>query len=129
MKTFAKLLIAAGIAVLPAAPALAANACNNPGSDFDQVYCYTKLFMVADADLNAAYKKLAAKLNKGSRAALKSSEVAWIKSRNQSCAENRGNEIVVNLNCTVDQTAARTNWLAERSRECSASSCKSEKFE
>ena len=49
MKTFAKILLAAGIAALPAAPAFAASACSNPNSDFDQVYCYTKLFIQADS--------------------------------------------------------------------------------
>jgi len=109
--------------------ALAANACSNPSSDFDQVYCYTKLFMQADADLNASYKNLLPKLNNEGRAALRKSEVAWIKQRNGKCAESRGGDVLVNLECTVEQTVSRTNWLNDRVRECTASGCMNEKLQ
>ena len=128
MKTFAKILLAAGIAALPVAPALAASACSNPNTDFDQVYCYTKLFIQADADLNVVYKNLVAKLNADGRAALKKSELAWIKTRNGKCTESRSNDILVDLDCTVEQTVSRTNWLNDRLRECSASGCMNEKL-
>jgi len=128
MKTFAKILLAAGIAALPAAPAFAASACSNPNTDFDQVYCYTKLFIQADADLNVAYKNLVAKLNADGRAALKQGELAWIKTRNGKCTETRSNDILVDLDCSVAQTVSRTNWLNDRLRECSASGCMNEKL-
>ncbi len=127
MKFLARLLTATACA-LGAGSAMAANGCKNPNTDFDQVYCYTKLFTQADADLNTAYGNLRKKLDKDGQAMLKTSELAWIKQRNGQCAENRGSEILVNLDCTVDQTTARTNWLNDRLRECTAAACQNDKL-
>jgi uncharacterized protein YecT (DUF1311 family) len=129
MKTTLKLLLAATTLALPMTSALAASACSNPSSDFDQVYCYAKLFMQADTDLNVAYKNLVSKLNPDGRAALKKSELAWIKTRNGQCTETRASDILVNLDCTVEQTVSRTHWLGDRLRECSASGCMNEKLQ
>ncbi|HEY4374841.1 MAG TPA: lysozyme inhibitor LprI family protein [Burkholderiales bacterium] len=128
MKIRSQLLIAAAALALPMASAFAANGCKAPNSDFDQVYCYSKLFMQADADLNKVYGDLRKKLDKEGQNLLKTSELAWIKERNGKCAENRGTEILVNLDCTVDQTTQRTNWLSDRLRECTAAACKNEKL-
>lgn len=129
MKIRSQLLLAAAVLALPAGSAFAANGCKNPNSDFDVVYCYSKLYMQADADLNKVYGDLRKKLDKDGQAMLKTSELAWIKQRNAQCAENRGTEILVNLDCTVDQTTQRTNWLSDRLRECTAAACKNEKLQ
>jgi len=128
MRKLAQLLLAGAALALPMTSALAANACSNPSSDFDQVYCLSKLYMQADTDLNTAYKQLLPKLDNEGRAALRKSELAWIKQRNGQCAEKRGDDILVNLDCTVAQTVARTNWLGDRLRECGAAGCMNEKL-
>ena len=129
MKKRTQFLLVAAALALPMGSALAASGCKNPNTDFDQVYCYTKLFIQADADLNTAYGNLRKKLDKDGQSKLKTSELAWIKQRNGACAENRGSEILVNLDCTVDQTTARTNWLNDRLRECTATACMNEKLQ
>jgi uncharacterized protein YecT (DUF1311 family) len=128
MKFATKLLLAAGIAAMPFASAFAANGCKNPNTDFDQVYCYTKLYTQADADLNTAYKSLVGKLDAAGRSALKTSELAWIKQRNAACTQTQNGDILVNLDCTVDQTTQRTNWINDRVRECTASACMIDKL-
>ncbi|HEX4330338.1 MAG TPA: lysozyme inhibitor LprI family protein [Burkholderiales bacterium] len=129
MKFRTQLLLAAATLALPMSAAFAANGCTAPNSDFDQVYCYSKLYMQADADLNKVYGDLRKKLDKDGQAKLKATELAWIKQRNGKCAENRGTEILVNLDCTVDETTKRTNWLSDRLRECTAAACKNEKIQ
>jgi len=130
MKIRSQLLLALAVCAVPAGSAFAAvDGCKNPNSDFDQVYCYTKLFIQTDADLNKVYGELRKKLDKDGQTKLRTSELAWIKQRNGKCAENRGTEILVNLDCTVDETAARTNWLSDRLRECTAAACKNEKIQ
>ena len=45
--------------------------CEDPTNAFDDVYCYSKLYIEADGDLNKAYGELSKLLSKDEKATLK----------------------------------------------------------
>ena len=118
--------LVAGLALQLSAQAQAD--CANTMTDFDDVYCYAKEYIAADDDLNAAYKTLTGKLNADEKAALKKSQLAWMKTRNDECGETSSDGYAVSLSCAIDFTATRTQFLADRTAECDAGKCDAAKL-
>ena len=124
------LILALGISapVLPtavaAAPARTAS-CDNPRTDFDNLYCERKVFMQADSDLNLVYNRLRARLNPTDKKTLLTAQRGWIRERDNECGATDDNTIRVDIECAKTKTIARTNWLNDRLRECTSSGCRS----
>ncbi|PZA07887.1 MULTISPECIES: lysozyme inhibitor LprI family protein [unclassified Meiothermus] len=97
--------------------------CDNPGTDFDYVYCAIQLYQQADKDLNKVYKQLVGKLDAEGRSILRTSQLAWIRQRNQRCTEVAGDARLVNLDCALRMTTQRTDFLKARIRECNSTGC------
>lgn len=114
------------IACVLVAPAWAD--CEKTKTDYDVVYCSTRLYLQADKELNEAYKKLAGKLDPEGKAILKEGQLAWIKTRNKNCSETRGNEILLDMDCATNTTVERTRFLDDRYRECASSTCMNSKL-
>lgn len=108
--------------------AFANSACDKPRNDFDGLYCLNKVYQEADAELNANYKKLMAKLDATGSAALKKGQLAWISERNSSCSRREGDGFFVNLDCATNQTISRAQFLQDRYRECVSSGCQNSKL-
>jgi uncharacterized protein YecT (DUF1311 family) len=125
-RLFAAVLVAAASLSLTAGAARAD--CASSKNDFEDVYCAAKNFIDADNDLNAAYKVLVAKLDADEKARLKQSQMGWIKSRNEKCGKNDGDGYYVDLDCAVDTTRNRTQFLKDRTAECTAGSCDSKRL-
>jgi len=102
--------------------------CNKTTSDYDVVYCGTKLYLQADKELNGVYKKLVGKLNTGGKKLLKTGQLAWIETRNSQCTETRGASILVDLDCATRTTVERTQFLTDRQRECLSTGCVNSKL-
>ena len=97
--------------------------CSTSKNDFEDVYCYAKIYIDSDNDLNQAYKALVAKLNAEQKSALKKGQLAWMQSRNDECGQTDSDGYYVDLSCAVDTTRARTKFLRARKAECEAGSC------
>jgi len=97
--------------------------CDNPSADFDYVYCATQLFVQVDKDINAVYRELVGKLNAEGRAVLRTSQLAWIKDRNQQCTRVDATSRSVNLDRATRMTQERTSFLKARIRECNSTGC------
>jgi len=110
-----------GIALVWAATAWAD--CTKTTSDYDVVYCGTKLYLQADKELNEIYQKLVGKLNTDGKQRLKAGQLAWIETRNRQCTETRGESILVDLDCATRTTVERTQFLTDRQRECLSTGC------
>ena len=54
--------------------------------------------------------------------------VGWIKSRNGKCGKNDGDGYYVDLDCAVESTRNRTQFLKDRTAECTAGSCDSKRL-
>jgi uncharacterized protein YecT (DUF1311 family) len=102
--------------------------CEKTQSDYDVVYCSSKIYMQADKELNEAYKKLVGKLDTAGKKLLKEGELAWIQTRNQDCSERRPNKILLNLDCATSATVSRTQFLNDRYRECVSAGCMNSKL-
>ena len=97
--------------------------CAASKNDFEDVYCYAKVYIESDNDLNAAYKALTAVLDTNAKSLLKKSQLAWMKSRNKECGQTDSDGYYVDLSCAVDFTRNRTQFLRDRKAECDAGKC------
>ena len=102
--------------------------CDKTTTDYDVVYCGTKIYLQADKELNDAYQKLVSKLNTDGKKVLKTGQLAWIEIRNQQCTEKRRNDILVDLDCATRTTVERTQFLTDRYRECISAGCMNSKL-
>ncbi|MBF0121426.1 MAG: DUF1311 domain-containing protein [Desulfobacterales bacterium] len=106
-----------------------ADNCDKPRDDFDGLYCLNKIYIQADKDLNEIYGNLSKKLDSEGKKLLKTSQVAWIKLRNNTCSFRDQRGFFVNLNCATQQTIERTNFLNDRHRECLSTGCLTSKLQ
>jgi uncharacterized protein YecT (DUF1311 family) len=102
--------------------------CTTSKNDFEDVYCLAKVYIGADTDLNAAYKALVGKLDINGKSTLKKGQLAWLKSRNDTCGQSSSDGYYVDLSCAVDTTRDRTKFLKARKAECDAGSCDAAKL-
>lgn len=102
---------------------LALAACEKPRNAFDSVYCLSTEYAQVDRELNNEFGTLRKMLNDGQKAALKKSQIAWIKDRDAQCSYERDGGYFVNLQCAVDKTNERLTVLRERERECQSTGC------
>lgn len=121
MKRFALVLFAVLIAV--PALAMADSACDHPQNNFDGLYCMNKVYQQADTDLNVTYRHLMPKLDASGKSRLRSTQIEWIKTRDQQCSLARGDAFYVDIACATRMTISRTQFLQARYRECISSGC------
>ena len=103
--------------------------CEKTKSDYDVVYCSTKIYIQADKELNESYKNLSEKLDMEGRKLLKEAQLDWIRSRNKNCSESRGTEILLDMDCAANTTIERTQFLNDRHRECVSAGCMNSKLQ
>ncbi len=115
-------LLAVLLIATPAA-AMANSACDRPHNDFDGLYCLNKIYQQADQDLNTAFGQLRPKLDTEGRTALRTGQLAWLRSRDSHCSKTEGSAFFVDLQCATNTTIARTRFLQDRLRECVSSGC------
>lgn len=100
--------------------AKSSSACDNPRlTEYDRNYCMNKVYTEADRELNINYKKLMPMLNSEGKSRLKRGEKAWMRDRDNAC--QRGGTTYIQ--CNIDYTIDRTNFLQDRIRECKSSGC------
>ena len=102
--------------------------CSTSKNEFEDVYCYAKIYIDADNDLNAAYKALTSKIGADTKSVLKKSQLAWMKQRNDECGRTDSDGYYVDLSCAVDTTEKRTKFLLDRFAECDAGNCDNAKL-
>ncbi|HVJ40619.1 MAG TPA: lysozyme inhibitor LprI family protein [Dongiaceae bacterium] len=103
--------------------------CEHTKNDFDDVYCLSKNYINADADLNQDYAALAKQLDAEGKASLKKGQLAWMDKRNNSCGFAKDDGYYVDLDCAVSTTRARTRFLKDRLDECKAGGCQKDKLD
>lgn len=123
------LLVLINLLFLPLAT-MAANNCEHPRNSYDAVHCEQKIYQKADDDLNAAYKKLMAKLDKAGKKILKQEQLKWINERDLECTTHSADAgEVIQTGCMTDKTTERTNFLEARFRECVTTGCMNSRLE
>lgn len=116
------------LALCASGAASANSACDTPKDDCDGLYCLNKVYQEADRELNVKYRKLSSLLDAGGRAALKDSQLLWIKDRNDRCSTREARGFFVNLDCATGTTIKRAQDLQDRVRECTSSGCRNSRL-
>ncbi|MFD0323679.1 lysozyme inhibitor LprI family protein [Lysobacter gummosus] len=105
----------------------AANAqgeCDKYRTSYDKTYCFAKLFLESDKELNTAYNDLRGLIKEPVKQQLKATQLDWIKYRDNSC-ESSGS---INVDCNYRVNRERGEYLRDRVRECKAGTCRNDEI-
>ena len=125
MKRIALMLALAGGL---AASSAHAGSCDAPKTGFDRVYCFAKIYMELDGQLTTNYRTLMKSIPPRDQAILRDGQRAWIEQRDQQCYGVRNlsgdrQAHSVNIDCALDVTRNRVQFLSDRMAECHARGC------
>ncbi len=122
MKNIFKMLLA-GALVFAYQGAQAQGECDKYPSGYDQTYCFSKLFVESDKELNSVYKDLRGLIGEAARKQLADVEKDCMKYRDQTCQPSPG---TIDVDCNYQVNRKRTEYLRDRLRECKAGLCRPE---
>lgn len=103
--------------------AFAEGECDKYKSPYDVTYCYCKLFIESDKELNTVYKELKDGLKEDTKKMLTDIQREWMKYRDNVCQDKPG---TINVDCNYQVNKERTEYLRDRSRECKTGNCRDE---
>ena len=95
--------------------------CDKYKTQYDQTYCFVKLFMESDKELNTVYKELTGKISKSAKPSLKETQRNWMQYRDSTCQSQPGTILV---DCNYKVNRERTDYLRDRLRECETGTCR-----
>jgi uncharacterized protein YecT (DUF1311 family) len=96
--------------------------CDKYKTSYDKTYCFAKLFLESDKELNDVYKDLRQSVKGDVKEQMTETQRAWIKYRDTSC-ENQG---TIDVDCNYRVNRERTQYLRDRLRECKTGNCRNE---
>jgi uncharacterized protein YecT (DUF1311 family) len=96
--------------------------CDKYHTSYDKTYCFAKLFLESDKELNDVYKDLRQSVKGDVKQQLTETQRAWIQYRDASC-ENQG---TIDVDCNYRVNRERTQYLRDRLRECKTGDCRNE---
>ncbi len=105
-----------------ATAALAEGECDKYTTSYDRTYCFAKLFVDSDQELNAVYKGLRDTLKGEIRVQLTSAQRDWLKYRDNSCSQGSA----INVDCNYEANRKRAEFLRDRLRECRVGTCRND---
>ena len=88
--------------------------CETYTTSYDRTYCFAKLFLESDKELNDVYKELRGLVGDEAKQGLTQTQRDWIRFRNNTC-ERHG---TINVDCNFRVNRERTEYLRDRVREC-----------
>lgn len=113
-------LFAAVVVLFAAHAARAQGECDKYKTSYDKTYCFCKLFVESDKELNDVYKELQGLLKADVKQQLTLTQRAWIKYRDTSCSK----EGTIEVDCNYKVNHDRTEYLRDRLRECKTGTCR-----
>jgi uncharacterized protein YecT (DUF1311 family) len=120
MNNFTKLFLVA--AALFCTAAQAQSECDKYKTSYDKTYCFAKLFLESDKELNLVYGELQKQLKEPARKQLTGVQRDWIKHRDATC-ERSG---AIDVDCNYRVNRDRAEYLRDRARECKTGTCRDE---
>jgi uncharacterized protein YecT (DUF1311 family) len=100
-----------------------AGECDKYTTSYDKTYCFYKLFVESDKELNSVYKELQGILKSNGKKALTEVQREWIKYRDSACQPTDG---TINVDCNYEVNRERINYLRDRLRECKVGACRND---
>lgn len=120
MKNIFKMMLIGALG-LASQIAFAQGECDKYSTNYDKTYCFSKLFVESDAELNVVYKDLRAILKESSKKSLTTVQRDWIKYRDRACQPEAG---AINVDCNYQVNRKRAEYLRDRLRECKTGTCR-----
>ena len=120
MKNYVQLFVV-GVIVLMYSAVFADGECDKFKSPYDVTYCYCKLFIESDKELNTVYKELKDGLKEEMKKKLTDIQREWMKYRDNACQDKPG---TIDVDCNYKVNKERTEYLRDRSRECKTGNCR-----
>lgn len=120
---FTPAVLLAGALLGLGANAWAQGECDKYTTPYDRTYCFSKLFVESDKELNEVYKALREQLKGDVRQGLTQVQRDWIRHRDGACQPEAG---TINVDCNYRVNRDRTEYLRDRLRECKAGTCRPE---
>ena len=117
-----RVIIAIAAFAFFAQPAAAAG-CDGPKTGFDNVYCFAKVYMELDHQLNTNYAALMKRIPSPQQALLRAGQRNWIGMRDSRCLKGDPTGNIVNIDCAIETTRERVQFLSDRAAECAAHGC------
>ncbi len=111
------------ISVMAASVAFGEGECDKYRTSYDRTYCYSKLFVESDKELNTVYGELKGILKDDMKKKLTETQREWIKYRDRACEEEPG---TINVDCNYKVNRERAEYLRDRLRECKTGNCREE---
>ena len=118
MKTFVKALFC--LSALASLGAHAQSECDKYKTSYDKTYCFAKLFLESDKELNTIYGELQKQLKEPVRKQLTGVQRDWLKHRDAKC-ESSGS---IDVDCNYRLNRDRAEYLRDRARECKTGTCR-----
>jgi len=110
-----------GIIAMTAGVVFATGECDKYNTSYDVTYCYCKLFIESDRELNEVYKELKGRLSDKLKKNLTETQRGWMKYRDSTCETQAG---TINVDCNYQVNKERTEYLRDRLRECKTGNCR-----
>ena len=120
MKSIFNVLLA-GALVFAYQSALAQGECDKYTTSYDRTYCFSKLFVESDKELNSVYNELRGAIKETAKKQLTEAQRDWMKYRDQTCQSSPG---TINVDCNYEVNRKRTEYLRDRLRECKTGTCR-----
>ena len=114
-------MLAVGVLLWSAQSVLAAGECDKYTTSYDRTYCFSKLFIESDNELNAVYKDLRKAIPGSTKDQLASVQREWMQHRDAVCQPQQG---TINVDCNYKLNRERTEYLRDRLRECKTGACR-----
>jgi uncharacterized protein YecT (DUF1311 family) len=118
-------ILAAGMLFFSPCVAFADGECDKYTTNYDRTYCFVKLFIESDNELNAVYRDLRKVIKAPVREQLTLVQREWIKYRDTVCQPQPG---TIAVDCNYRVNRERTEYLRDRLRECRAGTCRDDKI-
>ncbi len=110
-----------GIFIMTAGVVFAEGECDKYKTSYDVTYCYSKLFVESDKELNSVYGDLKGALKDDMKKKLTETQREWLKYRNRACEQEPG---TINVDCNYKVNKERAEYLRDRLRECKTGNCR-----
>jgi len=117
-----KIFISSVVLALTGLTAFSAQAdeCDKYKTNYDQTYCFAKLLVESDKELNTVYGELRNASRDPAKQQLKGVQLEWIRYRDTTCASSGA----INVDCNYRVNRERAEYLRDRARECKAGTCR-----
>ena len=118
-------IFAATVLLFSSQVAFATGECDKYRTSYDKTYCFAKLFLESDKELNAVYTDLRKIIKDEPKRQLTLVQREWIQYRDRTCQPQPG---TIDVNCNYRVNRERTEYLRDRLRECRAGTCREDKI-